>query len=153
MNATQHSVIEHSLDRHPARHRDRLALHESLFALFGGPIAWFIQLCAGFALASEPCFSGGQLLAAPPPGSGWTWPAMIVLLAVGVLMALLSLLMSWRAFKRLRAEAQGDSGHGTEAGAERTRFLAIWGMLLGGGFAVATALTVVGFMTLPRCAG
>jgi hypothetical protein len=40
-----------------------------------------------------------------------------------------------------------------EAGAARTRFLALWGALLGGGFALATAITGVAFVTLPRCAG
>ena len=40
-----------------------------------------------------------------------------------------------------------------EIGAGRTRFLALWGMVLGVGFALAAAITAVAFIVLPRCAG
>jgi heme/copper-type cytochrome/quinol oxidase subunit 4 len=36
---------------------------------------------------------------------------------------------------------------------ERTHFLALWGILLGSGFALAVAITAVAFATVPRCAG
>jgi hypothetical protein len=120
--------------RNPAPGR----LRESFFGLFGGPLAWFVQLCCGFALASQPCFLGGTRVAAPPPALQWTWPAMIFLMAAAVAIALLSLLVSWRTFTR-------STG--------RTRFLALWGILLGGSFALAAAFTAVAFLTLPRCAG
>jgi hypothetical protein len=113
-------------------------LRGSFFGLFGGPLAWFVQLCCGFALASQPCFRGGNRVAAPPPALQWTWPAMILLMAAAVAIALLSLLVSWRTFTR-------STG--------RTRFLALWGILLGGSFALAAAFTAVAFLTLPRCAG
>jgi hypothetical protein len=48
------------MSTHPAPQAGQVKLHETFFALFGGPIAWFLQLCAGFALSSEPCFVDGM---------------------------------------------------------------------------------------------
>jgi hypothetical protein len=127
--------------------------HESLFGLLGGPIAWYLQLCGGYALASEPCFRSGHRSLAPPPSLHWTWPAMILLMTAAVAIALMSLLVSWRTFKRTRQEAGGDAHQLMEVSAGRTRFLALWGMLLGSGFALAAAITAVAFVTVPRCAG
>jgi hypothetical protein len=141
------------LSPHPAPHANRVRLCESFFSLAGGPAAWFIQLCGGYALASQPCFVNGTRAAAPLARAHWTWPAMIILMATAIVVALGALLVSWQAFKRTRHEVQGDEHHLMETGAGRTRFLALWGIALGGGFALATAFTAVGFMTLPRCAG
>jgi hypothetical protein len=131
----------------------RVKLHESFFALFGGPIAWFLQFCAGYALASEPCFRAGERLAAPVPALQWTLLAMILSMAAGIAIAVLSLFVSWRVYRRTKEEAHGETAHAAEAGAGRARFLSLWGVLLGGAFAVATAMTGVAFLTLPRCAG
>ena len=139
--------------RHPAPHAERVKLHESFFALFGGPAAWFIQLCAGVALADQPCFVEGARAVAPLQSAAWTWPAMIVLMVIAAVVALLSCLVSWRAFQRTRHEAPGDDAHLMESGSGRTRFLALWGILLGAGFTLATAITAVAFITLPRCGG
>ncbi len=138
---------------HPAPQAGRVQLHESFFALFGGPVAWFVQLCGGYALATQPCFVDGVRAIAPAANRNWTWPAMIVLMVAAVLVSLLALLVSWRAFQRTREEVHGDEQHLMETGAGRTRFLALWGIVLGSGFAIANAFTAVGFMTLPRCAG
>jgi len=136
-----------------APHSRRVKLHESFFGLFGGPFAWYLQLCAGYALASEPCFRGGDRIVAPVPALQWTLAAMILSMAAAVVVALLSLLVSWRAYRRTQDEAPGGTAHVAEAGAGRTRFLALWGVLLGGSFALSTAITGVAFLTLPRCAG
>jgi hypothetical protein len=131
----------------------RVKLHESFFGLFGGPIAWFLQFCAGYALASEPCFRAGERLAAPVPAMQWTLLAMLLSMTAGVAVALLSLIVSWRAYRRTKHEASGETTHLVEAGVGRTQFLSLWGVLLGSAFAVATAMTGVAFLTLPRCAG
>ncbi|HWW64934.1 MAG TPA: hypothetical protein VNZ43_09255 [Sphingomonadaceae bacterium] len=148
MNA-RHEALPH----HPAPHRERVALHESLFGVAGGPIAWFVQLCAGYALASWPCFPNSDRGIAPLPGYGWTWPAMIVVLVAGVLVAFAAFLVSWRVFRRTREEAGGGEHELLEVGTGRSRFLALWGMILGGSFTIATALDAVAFILLPRCAG
>jgi hypothetical protein len=147
-------IVQHeALSHHPAPHRDRVALYESLFGVVGGPAAWFIQLCAGYALASWPCFPNSERGVAPLPGYEWTWPAMVVLLAAGVLIAFAAFLVSWRVLRRTQEEGEGGHHALMEIGAGRTRFLALWGVLLGGGFALATIVTAVAFLVLPRCAG
>lgn len=138
---------------HPAPHADRVTLRESVFGLCGGPVAWLLQSSAGYALASEPCFREGVRAMAPPQALEWTWPAMIGVTTAAIVVALLSLWVSWRAFKRTQQEVSGDSRHLMDVGSGRTRFLALWGVLLGGLFAVAAAMTYVAFLTMPRCAG
>jgi amino acid transporter len=78
---------------------------------------------------------------------------MVALLIAGVLVALLAFSVSWRTYARTRKETVGDYRHLIEVGSGRTRFLALWGMLLGAGFAVATSLTAVAFFLVPRCDG
>jgi hypothetical protein len=123
------------------------------FVDIGGPLAWYVQLCCGYALASQPCFSGGRRLTEPMPALQWTWPAMVLLMLAAVLTALLALLASWRAYRRTLIDGSSSMHDLMDAGAGRARFVALWGMLLGGGFALATAVTAVAFITLPRCAG
>jgi hypothetical protein len=131
----------------------RATPRQSLFGLFGGPLAWYLQLCAGYALASQPCFRGGLGVTAPLRTEQWTWPAMILAMLTAVAVALLALLVSWRTFVRTRAEGSGGVTHMIEAGDSRTQFLALWGVLLGAAFALAAAISAVAFITLPRCAG
>jgi predicted histidine transporter YuiF (NhaC family) len=121
--------------------------------VLGGPLAWYLQLCSGYALASQPCFRDGLRMAAPLRTAQWTWPAMILIMIAAMVVALLALLVSWRTFQRTRTEASGDAAHLSEVGSGRTRYLALWGVLLGAAFALATAISAVAFMTLPRCAG
>jgi hypothetical protein len=148
MNATAQQA-----NPRPAPHADRVAPRELFFGLWGGPLAWYVQLCAGFALASQPCFRGGMRLAAPLRGAQWTWPAMILIMISAVVVALLALLVSSRAFRRTRTEGSGDAAHLSEVGTGRTRYLALWGVLLSAAFALAAAISAVAFITVPRCAG
>jgi amino acid transporter len=131
----------------------RAARRQSLFGLFGGPLGWYLQLCAGYALASQPCFRGGRSVTAPLRTEQWIWPAMILAMLAAAVVALLALLVSWRSFLRTQEEGAGGAVHLIEAGSGRARFLALWGVLLGAAFALATAISAVAFITLPRCAG
>ena len=136
----------------PAPPPKRAPLRESFYALFGGPVAWLVQLGAGHGLAGDPCVVGG-LRALASAKANWTWPAMTSLIVAAALVALASLAVSWRAYRRTRRTAQGNEPLSLATVAGRTRFLALCGVALGGGFAVSTGLTAVGFLTLPRCAG
>jgi hypothetical protein len=86
-------------------------------------------------------------------GYAWSFPAMVAVMLAGVVIALLAFWVSWRAVQRTRDEGAGDHRHLLETGAGRTRFLALWGVVLGSGFAVASLVTGVAFVFLPRCAG
>jgi hypothetical protein len=116
----------------------------ALFGLIGGPLAWFIQLDAGYALASWPCFPKDHRLALPLAGFAWTWPAMIVVLVASVLVGLAALWVSWRNLRR----SGGEQTHGG-----RKQFLALWGVFLGGGFAMASVASSIALIALPRCGG
>jgi hypothetical protein len=72
----------------------------------------------------------------------WVFPAMLALLVAAVAIALTAAWMSWRAYGRRLIEP--DSG--------RIRFLALWGVILGTGFALASILTAVALFILPQCA-
>lgn len=148
MNAPQQG-----LSLHPAPHADRVNSFEGLFGLFGGPLAWYLQLCAGYAMASAPCIRAGSRMSAPLSTLQWTWLVMILSTTAAFAIALFALLVSWRIFRRTKEEAAGGTAQLIEVGAGRTRFLALWGVLLSIGFALATAITALAFPMLPRCAG
>jgi hypothetical protein len=147
------SAPHQTLSQHPAPHRDRVSALELAFAVAGGPVAWFLQFNAGYALASWPCFPGDHRMQLPMDGYAWSFPAMVVVMIAGVVIALAALWISWRALQRTRQESPGDHRHLLEVGSGRTRFLALWGVVLGGGFALASLVTGVAFVFLPRCAG
>ena len=138
---------------HPAPQADRVKRLEVFFGLCAGPLAWLLQSSAGYALASEPCFRDGVRAIAPPQALQWTWPAMLGVTTAAIAISLLSLWVSWRAFKRTQREVSGDSRHLMDIGTGRTRFLALWGAIVGALFAIASAMTYVAFLLLPRCAG
>jgi len=142
-----------SLSHHPAPHRERASTVGSAFGLLGGPLAWFVQLCAGYGLASWSCFPKDQRGVVPVVGVSWSWPTMVVLLVVSVIIAVAAFFAAYRNFQQTRDEGHGDHAHLMEVGSGRTRFVALWGMMLGAGFAVATVIDAVAFVVLPRCAG
>jgi hypothetical protein len=130
-------------------HKTRFA---SVFGLAGGPFAWYVQMCAGYALASWPCFPKDHRMLVPLAGYAWTSRAMTIALLAGVAIALAAFFVSWRELIRTQ-RASGDQRHQLGGGAGRAQFLALWGMLLGGGFALTTVITAFAFVMLPRCAG
>jgi hypothetical protein len=115
-----------------------------LFSVFGGPVAWYVQLCGGFALATQSCVVDGVHAAEPLTHMQWAGPAMTGLMAVSFLVSLGSFGVAWQGFKRAETRTPGLG---------RSRFMAIWGMLLASVFALATAMTAVGFWMIPRCTG
>lgn len=111
--------------------------------LYTGPLAWLAQLCIGAALTSWPCFPKTERLIAPLAGYRWTYALAIALLTLSTVAAGVAALLSARTFAASR--------HG--AVDARTCFIALWGMCLGGGFALATLVTLVAFLLVPQCVG
>jgi hypothetical protein len=147
--STPHPHLAHD----PAPHRERVTFLELAFGLAGGPVAWFLQFNAGYALATWPCFPNDHRMQLPMDGYAWSLPTMVAVMIAGVLISLAALWISWRNLQKTREEQPGGRGHLMETGAGRTRFLALWGVMLGGGFALASVVTAVAFVVLPRCAG
>jgi hypothetical protein len=142
-----------SLSHPPAPHAERISLWRLAFGVAAGPAAWFIQVCVGEALASAPCFPDGQRYLTPHANLAWTWPALIALLALCVLLAFAGFVLSWQAYRLTRAEVAGAPEELMDEGVGRTRFMAFWGVLYGAGFCLITLATLVAYLALPRCAG
>lgn len=128
-------------------------LHESFFGLFGGPIAWFVQHCAGYALASEACYPGRERRIALPAPLTWTRAAIALVMLTACVIALLALASSVRSYRRSSSEMQRNPAKAVRIAAGRTCFLALWGIIFGAGFAAASVITFVAYFVLPRCAG
>ena len=116
-----------------------------VFALWGAPLAWFVELNLGYLLAAAPCFSGDQRLLAPHASLTWTHAGLLAVLGLCVGIAVLSLRVAWNGLRATSAR--------TGAGTSRERFLAQWARALGVGFCLATLASAVGIVLLPRCGG
>jgi hypothetical protein len=136
----------------PAPHADKLSNRRTFFMLFGGPAAWLLQLFLSVPLSSWPCFPQADRLAGPLAGYGWTRFGVIVIMlgCVGLAAA-----AGWSSLTKLRETADEKPGSHSaliEIGHGRTRFTALWGVILGFGFTLACALTVIPLVLVPRCA-
>jgi hypothetical protein len=128
-------------------------LRESFFALFAGPLAWIVQLYSGYALASQACYPGSERRLTLPVHLGWTRPAIAVVMIAACLVSLLALASSLRSYRRSAEEMRGDTAEVIRADAQRTCFLALWGIIFGAGAAVGSVLTLFAYFALPQCAG
>lgn len=146
------NLSERVVDPTPLRHA-AIPPYQIFFLLFAGPLAWFLQLNALFALATQPCFLDNQRFAAPRANLDWSSPAMVGILVAALAIALLSALAAWRVYQHTKTECSGDHLHLMEVGGGRNRFLALWGICFGAGSAAVIVMTLFAFLVLPRCAG
>jgi len=151
MNSPRHMNSEVLALRPAEAHTRRVGLRAA-FGVVAGPAAWFLQLCLGDWLASAPCYPGHERLLAPAASLAWTWPVLIALLIVCALIALAAFAVSRSIYREsLAVAAAAPAREGPPAA--RVRFMAFWGMVFGGGFFLATLMTIAAYATLPRCAG
>lgn len=139
--------------RHPAPHAEKLPTGLALFMLFGGPAAWLVQVCLSASMLSWSCYPMTERLPAPMPGYGWTRIGALVLLALCVGVALAAGFVSRAKLNEVKNEKSGGHAELIEVGHGRTRFTALWGVILGFGFTIASLLTLVAFIMVPRCVG
>lgn len=138
---------------HPAPHADKLSTGKAMFILFGGPLAWFAQLCVSVPLVGWACFPTTDRFPMPVVHYGWTRSAAVLLTVVCLGVALAAGFAALATFRQVRCEKKGGKTRLIEVGHGRTRFTALWGVVLGFSFAVAIAVTVVPFMMVRQCAG
>lgn len=138
---------------HPAPKSDELSSARTTFLLTTGPLAWLAQLAIGYGLLSWPCFPLDLRLDAPLPGYEGTRAVALLLLLACAVLAAASGIVAWRTLRAVMDEKQGDHRHLIHIGHGRTRFVALWGVILGFGFSIATLATLAGFALVPRCAG
>jgi hypothetical protein len=141
------------LSHHPAPARNALSTARAAFMLCTGPLAWFAQLCIGYALLSWPCYPYDLRLASPVAGYGGTRLVALLLLLACAFLAMAAGVSSWRLLDAAKGERSGGHAELIHVGHGRTRFIALWGLILGFSFAVTTLATLAGFALVPRCAG
>ena len=147
------NVDQASLRPHHTPRSDITPVWQLTFGLLGGPAAWFIQLCGGFSLSTWPCFPGEQRLPAPALAWAWTRPATAIMTLLAFAIALAAMRVSGRLLREASAANSGGSLSATARSPGRTCFLALWGTVAGGAFAVAITFTGIALFILPRCAG
>lgn len=140
-----------TLHTQPREQRGRL--HETFFALFAGPLAWLVQLYAGYALASESCFPGSERRLTLPAHLAWTRPAIAIVMLASCLVSLLALMTSLRSYRRSAEAMRADATEVSRASAQRTCFLSLWGGIFGAGAALGSILILIAYFVLPPCAG
>lgn len=134
----------------PAPRLQQFALPPQLifFAVFGGPVAWFLQLNVCFALASNPCFIDNQRIVAHV-SSHSAASRMVVIAVAACALSLAAMLSALRAYRHSRRDRSESDSVIIDAG--RTCFLALWGICFGAGSALMALLTALALMVLPRC--
>ena len=138
---------------HPAPQRDAVPSWLAAFMLFTGPLAWFIQFCVGVTLTDWPCFPKIDRHIAPVEGYHWAGAAALAVVLLCALLSIASGFVSWRALQKVADEKPGGHAHLIETGHGRTRFIALWGTILGASFTVAILTALAGFAMVPRCLG
>ena len=139
----------HEGEAHPAPHRDRVAAHEGLFAVWAAPLVWAVQLTVSFAATSNSCFDAGDRLLTHPGVE--IWPLIVSIAAL--LIALAGLCLSIVLLRRTRDETGGSERRLVETGQGRTRFMAVWGIAFSSVFAFLIAVNIALLLAMSECAG
>jgi hypothetical protein len=106
------------------------------------PTTWTAHLILNYTLASRVCFSGLQPLTAILPPGHLLWFVLPFIDVVALTICAGTIVATYR----LRQLPE------TPAHAGRTRFLAQWSVILGGGFFIATLFDAVAVFMVPLCA-
>jgi hypothetical protein len=121
------------------------------FGLAAGPIAWFVQLVANYALVSIACFPHDFPRTHPLPGLEWVGTGRIVINIVAAVVAMAATLVSLRIWWRIARHDTLPDDTVVPLAADRVRFLAASGVLLGLGSLAAILFNLVPLLTLPLC--
>lgn len=105
------------------------------FGLFGAPAAWSLQLMAGYALTAHGCFPASAPRVVPTFGGLWIAVLIISLAALGL--AIAAEATAWRSWR--------------VASTERTRFMALAGMMLSGLFLIGVVMAGIPLFIKPAC--
>jgi hypothetical protein len=134
----------------PRKMPERMALQ--LFALFGAPAAWSLQLLINYPIAAEACFPNDMPLAHPAPYLAWDRAGLIAFnlaaLAVGVVAAMIAL-----ALRRRSRPSIGPNGEPLEIARGRSQFMAACAVFASFGFIAAILFNTVAAIGVPQCSG
>ncbi len=133
---------------HPAPHRGHVSLALLALALFGTPSIWGLRLVLKYGIDSYFCFPGETRHNVLP---GWVWPSLLGIDLLTILVAAAAALISFRYWQLTREELAARRATLSEIGEGRTRFLSLWGLMIGVGFVIAVGFDLVGLWIVPVC--
>ncbi|HVX75538.1 MAG TPA: hypothetical protein VHB49_05385 [Bradyrhizobium sp.] len=122
---------------------------ELAFATLAPPLAWSVHLVASYALASYSCFPDGTPQASP--SFDGLRSLLIAIDIVTMAIAVVAIVISYWNWTKISEEMAVTQSPMMETGEGRTRFLAIWGLLIGVGFLVTVGFDFVGLWILQPC--
>jgi hypothetical protein len=134
---------------HPAPARDKAPVTALFFGLMAAPLAWSLQSIGGYAISSEACYPG-DTPRLTPMFNGLT-SLLLGINFAALLIEALALIIAYRSWAATRHEQGGTPQHLIERGEGRTRFLAMWGILVSGAFIIATLFSTTALMLSPVC--
>lgn len=135
--------------RHPAPHRRRVSLAALFFGLAAAPFAWNAQLLVGVALSAHACYPRDVPLALPIWSNLW-W-ILLIIDAVGIVLAIAGGLVAFASWRRTFSEAPGSAHQLLDTGEGRTRFLAMFGLLTSVLFVLAILFGTAANFVIPLC--
>lgn len=130
-----------------AQNRDRASLASLAAGLFAVPCSWALRLVVNYGIDSHFCFPGESRRNILP---AWAWPTLLGIDAATIAVAIIAILICFHYWRRARDEAVAHAAL-IETGEGPTRFLALWGLLVGFGFLVAVLFDLVGLWIVPVC--
>jgi hypothetical protein len=135
---TASSTSSVSPDR-PSQRRRAVGPFRQAFGLLASPLAWSADELFSYGAASYLCRvkTSGSDQALTIPGSPWFWVLIVVTLAIAVAGFVVAI-GNWRR----TSEVQG---------ADRSRFVALCGVLISGGFLVAFVFMLGNLALAPLC--
>ena len=134
----------------PVRHQKRPGIALVVFGLFGAALAWTGNELVNFAVASYVCYPDRVPLGSTPLGWGWVWPFLLVMCVFALAIGIAAVSISYRIWQMTRDDDSG--GHYVlEIGKDRTRFLAMCGIMIGIGFIIADILNMATLFLVPLC--
>jgi hypothetical protein len=114
-----------------------------VFAVFGAPAAWLLQLFFGYALAAHACYPIDVPLVTPVWGPLW-WILIGIELAA-IVIAGGGLFTAWSCHVAWRGVDPRNVGE------RRNRFIAKWALLTSALFSIAVVFTIVMLFIMPVC--
>jgi hypothetical protein len=111
---------------HPAPLRHLAPAWLVLAGLFAAPVAWSLQLLVSYGLDGDACNADP---AAGPVPFGLKAVLLAAIGIIAVATCVFGFWAAWRTWHLTREEKPGDHHHGLTAGAGRTRFLGLSGMV------------------------
>jgi hypothetical protein len=133
-----------------AWHFGRSSIAAALALSFG---LWLFQLVFNYGLSSYACYPVPLPRTSVMAGMGWVWPLIVDINLLCLTLALLSTGLSfrnWRLTNRYDVHTFDDVLEKGEAGA---KYLEVWGLVVGAGFAAVIVFNTFALFLVPICIG